>query len=302
MKLRISLIVLLIILGLIGWLSADQRVEQATGPRPLVADLPADETIDDPAIPEVEPQDKKGCLSEQQMEGSRAVMNEARRRDPIDTRGPDIEAFRGVEKADLEVFAESGNSAAMVVLATRIALEAQGKDPDTALDVLNEYGPIVWPPDRVEGEALAKIREAEHWFYEAALHGRVLALQRYGSLRWLSVGGPVELGWIDRDTYATLDGHTQITLIPGNFYGAMVYDLHPGLREGLLGFLADIMPDRPLAQELRQSVMNAFLEERAARGLRAAVVPPSLLSWEGVMSELCASDLARLMRSAFEDD
>lgn len=90
----------------------------------------------------------------------------------ISASGTALTAYENLGEDSLQSFANQGDSAAMVVLGAMQVMRAidwlSGKN---LIDDVN-IG-----TDELSGTASLALNEAAYWFYEAASHGRVMALQ-----------------------------------------------------------------------------------------------------------------------------
>lgn len=136
--------------------------------------------------------DQPGCLTERQFEELPELMQEAERMEAISASGTALTAYENLGEDSLQSFANQGDSAAMVVLGAMQVMRAidwlSGKN---LIDDVN-IG-----TDELSGTASLALNEAAYWFYEAASHGRVMALQQYGQVKGRLFGGPVGVGQSD---------------------------------------------------------------------------------------------------------
>nr|MDJ0918701.1 hypothetical protein [Woeseiaceae bacterium] len=155
---------------------------------------------------------------------------EMARLEPLAPQGPGMAVYRGLSESDLRSLAAQKDSGAMTILGKRAELRAQGRPEDDAVGQLDgqDGGTRSWTKNEpLEGDVRAALVEAEHWYYQAVLHGRLFAMFHVGVLRERLYGGPVELGWIDEETYAEMDSRQRSNYYPTMVYGAAATTLAP---------------------------------------------------------------------------
>jgi len=219
----------------------------------------------------------------------------------------DLESYRYLDDPALENLADTGDAAAMVVLGQRRLLSGQGRDPDLAVDLLaktpipehRKLGPIDFA-----GLDRALLDEAADWFYRAALHGRVYALQGYGhAVAWREGfrDVPARLGWVDE---AVWEGMTtkqrQILWKPANVFAEAVYDLAPALTTGISGVAYEVLVRKTdETQPVRDRIVRRFLTEQQRAGLSPLAIPLSDFDLQDFEDSLCAGVSDRLERDGF---
>lgn len=265
---------------------------------PVARSVPTTET-EEISQPGKQAPDSESCLTLEQLESHPILVEDAYRFDSVATKGPTIAAYRGLSAAELRGLASQGDSAAMAVLGAMSILRAKKLPENKAVPYLmhEETGlqtsQLARPPDSVTA---AHLEEASEWFYQSALHGRVLALHHVGDLLWMQKGGPVELGWIDKAEYDSLASFPKNALLPANVYNALAFEIAPELQSGPYGtMMSELMLRSELQQKIVKSLGDRFREDLHAAGLppisvTASAAPP----FEELKSLLCESVLKRL--------
>ena len=236
--------------------------------------------------------DASNCLSQEQLESDPVLAAEIARFDALATSGPTIESYRGLSSAELAGLANQGDSAAMAARGAISVMRAMNLDENRAIDylVLEETSLRTFSFQRpLKMETMAHLEEARDWFYRAAVHGRLLALQSAGEILGVVGGSPTELGWIPQDEYETLEGYERHALDPANVYGALAFEIAPELRSGPLGtMLADLTPGGDRQQLLLHELAWQFNQDREAASLPPFEIPASTApSMEELESMLC---------------
>ncbi len=213
------------------------------------------------------------CLTvEEAMEDPR-VLQDLHNYYSIAPSGPDIEAFRGVSKEAVRSFVVQNDAAAMVVLGAMADLRARGLDENLAVALLSyeKAGLNSFSGNKSWRESHGKeLDEAAHWYYQAALHGRIFALQNFGSMLLAKQESPIDRGWITQQEHDSLSKADQARISPINIYSYVVYDLLPNLKYGIFGdSFSTYTPKSEIELRLREQVVNQFLADQ-----RAANLPP----------------------------
>ena len=147
--------------------------------------------------------------------------------------GPDFEDFRHLDPASLQAIAEQGDSAAMALLGMMAMGEAYGVSPDDVFAlILGEadedsitINPGIESMDEATTTALHE--EAEFWFYEAALHGRVGALALNAFVNAQLERDAVSLGWITAEELEAMEPTVRVTMQPSLVYLGALLQLVP---------------------------------------------------------------------------
>ena len=228
------------------------------------------------------PQMSDGCIDEANIESHPLILQEAERIAPYATMTPGMAAYRDLSETDLNKLIDQGDSAAMAVMAAIEKMRAWGADEQKAIPYLTgEAGSFVQirpiPADQDDHYKRAAI-----WYYEAALHGRVLALIDAGNTLEMARQTPVELGWVTADEYADLSDREKTLMKPTHVYHALAHTIAPELRV-IMGTetsqsatLAKAHPNLKFAQVVR-TMYREFERTRMARGLPEISVPESHL-------------------------
>ena len=219
------------------------------------------------------------CISPAQLESDPVLAEEYARFDSLVTSGPTIESYRGLSSAMLAGLADQGDSAAMAVLGAVSLMRAMELPEDQAVAflLLEQTAPrsagIAKP---IEPAKAKHLEEASDWFYRAALHGRLLALQNVGEIMAIVAGSPVELGWISPHEYDALEVFERHALDPANVYGALAFEIAPELRSGLMGtMISDLTPGGEQQQTLLHELARRFNKDREAANLPPIVISAS---------------------------
>lgn len=145
-------------------------------------------------------------------------------------------------------------------------------------------------------EFVGHMAQARRWFYDAALHGRVMVLHRVGDSLSVEKGGAVKLGWIDAAEYDSLSSYEKTALMPSNVYNVLSFEIAPTLKSGPHGTLiAEIMP-----RSDRQRVIVDQLADQFHHDLQDAGLPPIAVSestappMNDLLSLLCESEREKL--------
>jgi hypothetical protein len=222
------------------------------------------------------PADKPACLTRKQFEELPEVIQDAMRMESVAVGGTAMSAYESLNEETLRGFADQGDSAAMAVIGAINVMRAYGLDESLAIKWLNQeqgISDLDQGNSQLSSAASLALNEAGYWFYEAAIHGRLLALQNYGRSRGRLFGGPVGLGWIGREEYDTLSASEKRSLVPADLYAQVAYDIAPALREGVLGDLSRMLPQSTLQETIRAELVSEFEQSLSDRGLPAISLP-----------------------------
>ena len=293
---RIALVILIAaaLVWTISLQTGDEPVE------PLSSSPDAQPTNQPFSTPELAKGDAEGCLTAAQLEVHPSVIQEAREFAEIAANGDVIDAYRGLSLAELQELANQQDSAAMVAMAGHFVVTAFGYSGDRAIDYLQFTDPELVELTRFKRdfpeEQLQSLRQAQHWFYEAALHGRYMALVNYGRMLHITVGTPVDLGWIGQSDYDALPPARRSTLWASNTYYEVIRQLIPGWQdEVVLGLMLSIPPSTERQREIAQPLVAVFEADRKERGIPAPTTrQDSALKLEELMALLCDSEIQRL--------
>lgn len=239
--------------------------------------------------------DEAGCLTFAQLQQLPTVAQDATRLIALQTHGLPVAPYESFDDATLRAFADQGDSAAMAVIGAAAVLRAYGVDEALATDWLNdEYAVTDLDVGQAQLSSVASLQlnEAAFWFYQAALHGRLFALQHYGAVRSRLFGGPVGMGWISQDEYDALGDEDRSALLPTNVYTQAIYDIAPQLREGLVADLSRNFPESDLQRSIRESLRIEFEDtilDLALPGIEVA--PAASPGLAEVYDQICTSEL-----------
>ncbi len=249
--------------------------------------------------------DPINCLTLEQLESHPILAEDSYRFDSVATSGSTIASYRGLSSAELLGLAKQGDSAAMAVLGAMSVMRSRKLPDSKAVAYLmhEDSGLQTFQFSRpLDSSTTAHLEEAGEWFYQAALHGRVMALYHVGDSLWMRKGGPVELGWIDSAEYDSLSSFQKNTLLPINVYNVLAFEIAPELKSGPNGNLInELMPRSKRQQQVLDALLNDFQED-----LETAELPPISVAastappMEELMSLLCQTELNQLVDSESE--
>ena len=235
------------------------------------------------------------CLSESQLESHPLLSDEWARLDSLSVTGPTIASYRGLSDAELENLVAQGDSAAMAVLGAISFMRARGLDDGDAVSyLLNEESRLngysfTRPLDE---EVRTNYEQARDWFYQAALHGRPLSLQKVGEITWVVNGGPVALGWIGKDDYESLNSFEKGALDPIMVYQELATVIAPQLGSGpIWESVSEHMPRIDQQQNVLDELARQFVQDLGNAGLPPIEVPESTApALQELRSMLCDPD------------
>ena len=236
--------------------------------------------------------DASNCLSQEQLESGPELAAEYARFDSLVTSGPTIESYRGLSSTELAGLANQGDSAAMAVLGAISVMKAMNLSEDRAVAYLLLEGPSLQSfgfEQPLESETAEHLEAASDWFYKAAVHGRLLALQNAGEVIAIVGGSPIQFGWIQPQEYESLASYEQQGLDPTNVYGALAFEIAPELRTGPLGeMISGLTPGGDRQQLVLNELAWRFQEDRKIAGLPPVDISESTApSLEEIDSMLC---------------
>lgn len=232
------------------------------------------------------------CISPAELDSDPVLADEYARLDSVITSGPTIASYRGLSSAQLVGLAIQGDSAAMAVLGAMAVMRARNLSEDKAVAYLLREDPSVWSfslQSPLEPEVMKHLEQASDWFYNAALHGRLLALENAGEIIAMVAGTPTELGWVEADEYANLAGYERYELDPATVYHALAFELAPELRSGPFGAInAELTQGGERQQVVLDELARQFSEDRQAAGLPPiAITKSSAMSTAELSAMLC---------------
>ncbi len=215
------------------------------------------------------------------------MLAEMARLQPLAPEGPGMAVYRGLSATDLRSLAAQKDSGAMIVLGRRAELRADGKPEDDAVGLLDGQDSTTrsFSNNKILEEDVRAARvEAEHWYYQSVLHGRLFAMFYVGMLRERLYGGPIELGWVDEDAYSEMDSKQRTDYYPAVVYGAAATTLVPEAIQSPMLTLAleglDTSAGDPATVELIVNELRADLQQN---GLSLPDIPayegPGIDEW-----------------------
>ena len=233
------------------------------------------------------------------------LVDDSYRFDAVGTSGPTIGAYRGLSSSELNGLATQRDSAAMAVLGAMAVMRSLGEPEDKAVAYLMHEDARLQTfslKRPLDPEAAAYVEEARTWFYEAALHGRLMALYYVGDLLWREKGGPVELGWISKDEYESLSPYQRNALLPPNVYNVLALEIAPELRSGPHGnIISEIMPQTERQQQILQELRDQFQRDlESADLLPVSVAASDVPPFEELKKMLCKSALDQFQNAESE--
>lgn len=268
--------------------------QDATQPTDISGGAPVQE-VNAPALI-----DQPGCLTLKQFEELPELIQDAARMEAVSANGNALNAYQFLGEDTLRGFADQGDSAAMVIIGANAVVRAFEMDPSLAVDWLNhkqQINDLNFGKEELSATASLELNDAAYWFYEAAMRGRLLALQNYGQVRGRLFGGPVGLGWITREEYDALSASEKTSIDPANVYNQVAYDIAPALRKGALGGLSRMIPQSALQQAIRQDLVTEFEQTLSDSGLPAIEVAPAASSEiEALFDQICESEKQEELR------
>lgn len=231
-----------------------------------------------------------GCLTYAEARRHSGLQRELERLSGAGLLMDDVEPYRHVDDATLTAFSATGDTAAMMVLGQRRLLAALGGDPAMAVDRLAP--PLSQEGGSVDLEAIDSelLDEAAGWFYRAALHGRIYALQKYGdALQWREglIEAPVRLGWVEQAEWSGMTRMEQAAWHPTNVYAEAIYDLAPALTTGVAGIGYEILRKSGETQLLRDRIVRRFVADQQDAGLPPLDIPLSDFDIKEFESSFC---------------
>lgn len=232
------------------------------------------------------------CLSASQLESHPLLSVEWARFDSLSVTGPTIASYRGLSNVELENLVTQGDSAAMAVLGAISFLRARGLDDGDAVSYLlsEESGLNGYSFTRpLDEDVRINYEQARDWFYQAALHGRLLSLQKVGEMTWVIDGGPVALGWIEKNDYELLSSFEKGALDPIMVYQELAMVIAPQLGSGpFWESVSEHIPRVDQQQDVLDELARQFEQDLEGAGLPQVEVPESTApALEELRSMLC---------------
>ena len=231
------------------------------------------------------------CLNEALLETHPIMMDELRRLDPYTVNMESIAAYRDLAQSELSSLIDQGDSGAMAVVGAMHEMKARGWPESYAVPYLLHEGPDQSSNSAglpAAEEQKRHYEQAAKWFYQAALHGRVLALTYVGRQLDNMGSSPVDLGWISADEYNQLTRAERSTFNAANVYQAVAYTIAPELEIGLFddenaGF-GTAFAKR--FSSIAEPIAAKYRSDRKGLGLRPLLVPASELPPAQEIAEL----------------
>ena len=235
------------------------------------------------------------CLTLDQLENHPILAQDFYRYDTVVDSGLAIAAYRGLSEQELRDLTAQGDSAAMVVLGAMSIMRANDWPIDKAVAYLLLEDPelSVFRYRRpFSPEFLSHIQEARHWYYQAAMHGRLMVLHRVGFTLELEFGGAVQLGWVDQAEYDGMSNYQKTGLHPSSVYNMLAYEIAPELKTGPFGELfSGIVPRTALQQDVIEQLAQQFRRDVIDAGLPPVSIEESTApAMDELLSLLCESE------------
>lgn len=240
--------------------------------------------------------DSGSCLNLEQLERHPLVVEDSYRFDAASSSGPSIAAYRGLTEQEVRNFADQGESAAMVVLGAMSVMRARGWPVEQAVPYLMFENPDLFVYEYthpLSKETLGHMAEAREWYYQAALHGRVMVLSRVGQLLSDERGGAVGLGWIDASEYDALSDDEKFAWSPWYVYYVLSFEVAPALKTGPLGGpMSEVFSMGERRRIIVDQLAERFFRDLDDAGLDPASIPESEAPpIEDLMALLCEGEL-----------
>lgn len=221
------------------------------------------------------------------------LIEDERRFESLRVRGPIFANYRGNAEADLRALAIQGDAEAMVVLGAVSLMRARGLSEDKGVPFLvGEEG--LQSSDyvlRAKAEQIGHYEEARDWFYKAALHGRLFALDYVGYINGKLEDWPTESGWtgykID-DASPHAFGYKSSKL--HSVYLKMPYEIAPQLCDRSIRGCPS--PDNDQLQAIATRLVKQFAQDQLDLNLPPIVIAESKAPpLEEIKSWICDSYL-----------
>jgi len=239
-------------------------------------------------------EEEPDCITMDELNAHPLIRQVQSQADAAATNGADIEKFRGLDDATVRGYADQGDSAAMVVVGAMSVMRAFRMDASRAVDWLANGGElegVVMEQQQMSSDAGLALNDAAYWFYQAALHGKVLALQHYGQVRGQLFGGPVGLGWIEQQEYDALEPDQQLDLSPANMYSNVAMEMKPPAGAGAIPYSLLLASGTEATRRIREDIRNEFSAAVSDAGLDSpATSAADIAELQRLRSRLCATD------------
>ena len=243
------------------------------------------------------------CLTAEQLESHPLLVQDSYRFDAVSESGPTIGSYRGLSEHELRDLATQRDSAAMAILGAMSVMRAREWPVEKAVPYLMHEDPELMAYSfrgPLSPEFVDHMAQARKWFYDAALHGRVLVLHRVGESLSFEKGGAVKLGWIDEAEYESLSSYEKTALMPSNVYNILALEVAPALKSGPHGSLiSELIPRTERQRPIVDRLAEQFSRDLDYAGLSPVAVPESTApSMDQLLPLLCESELKRLKSEA----
>ena len=142
--------------------------------------------------------------------------------------GADVRNYIGVDQATVEANVEQGDTAAMVVLARMyvVAARSDGDVNARLTDYERSLNQLIDTSNAQDEESIL-LSKASELYWDAAIHGRVLALLSYGLTLETQGKDAVDLGWIAQEEFDQLTELEKKELTPSSAYISLLERLAP---------------------------------------------------------------------------
>ena len=302
---KLSVLVILLVVATIAYRvfvaappTQEIAAETIEPPKPA-PDMPATDAVPESIAPSVaeNPGEKEpDCLTADELNALPLIRQLRSQADAAATNGADIERFRGIDDVSVRGFADQGDSAAMVVVGAMSVMRAFRMDASRAVDWLANGGElegVVMEQQQMSSDASLALNDAAYWFYQAALHGKVFALQHYGQVRGQLFGGPVGLGWIEQAEYDALGPQQQQELRPVNIYGSAAMAMKPAPDASI----SQSSARKSSASEVAKQILTDIRHEFDVAVVDADLPQPAasmsdIAEFESLRSQVCASEMS----------
>jgi hypothetical protein len=194
-------------------------------------------------------------------------------------------AYSNLSEAQTLALVDQGDTKAMVIMGMRSRLIALGRKPQSAVPYLiapYKLPTKINPSKDAERESRNHAGDAAEYFYQAAIHGRLLALRTYGEQLELAGLDAVSLGWVSDDEYAEFSDVEKAKLRPSEVFESLAYELVPNLVNEWTHSVKIVYPFDEDYAELRNRILavldNRFREELNRYGDVLPIVRKSSIS------------------------
>ncbi len=180
-----------------------------------------------------------------------------------------LESYSVLNRATVTELAHQGDTLAMLALAELEVYSARGFGDEanwTARHQMSSDRPI---EVLSKNEQRERWNEALHWYYRAALEGRVLALIQYGRTLSETAVTPAELGWLPEADYHPLTDAEKQAMAPSLIYSEVAKRLAPESYDWAMRPVDSITPEHEFTDAhefIIASTVERFFKDLDAGG------------------------------------